>query len=152
MELLEGLMAHKSSFHPAHCSPVFVLAVPGLPGPQHWNRRSRKVVRRYGVSISVSIPGLNIAPASSAIPECPGKVLLVQRRRPCSLATPTGDSAAMKWRQIGQPLSVESALLLAAVLLVMPHAGSACTRAGIRWHRRPMPLPAVVRCYPADIR
>ncbi|UKZ51358.1 hypothetical protein TrVGV298_005117 [Trichoderma virens] len=106
-----------------------------MPGPRHWNRRSRKVVRRYGVSISVSISGLNIAPASSAIPECPGMVVPVQRRT-CSLATPTGDSAAMKWRQIGQPLSVES--------------GFAATGSSIPL--RPMSLPAVVRCYPADVR
>jgi hypothetical protein len=66
-----------------------------------------------GVSISVSIPGLNIAPASSAIPE-----KLKQGFYRGGEACPTiptwpfrgNKIAAIKWRQIGQPLSVNFGL------------------------------------------
>ncbi|KAL7943447.1 hypothetical protein V8C42DRAFT_107590 [Trichoderma barbatum] len=145
MELLEGFMAHKYSFHPAnvpgYSSSQCQALDTGTEGPGRW----------YG---GMAYPFLYPFPASisrllrrrfqNAQARFYSTYLSVQFRPGAAHAgsrPPTGDSAAMKWRQIGQPLSVESALLVAAASLVLPHAGSASVRAGIRWHRRPMPPP-----------
>lgn len=113
MELLEGLMAHNSTFH-SQSSQVFVLTMPGPTVQGQSNRRSRVVlalVRRYGVSISLSMHGLSSISRllRRRFQICPrkfstkGSEMLVQRFR-------FSDSAALKWRQIEQPLSVYSVL------------------------------------------
>ncbi|KAH0499412.1 hypothetical protein TgHK011_006612 [Trichoderma gracile] len=78
-------------------------------------------------------PGLNLAPASSAIPEKrrQGSAAAAAARRPVGDSSPTGHAAAIERRQIGQPLSVciRAATRGYAVVLMTD---------GIRWHRRPI--------------
>ncbi|KAL6908422.1 hypothetical protein GGI43DRAFT_379278 [Trichoderma evansii] len=72
MELLEGFMAHSSTFHPAKSSQVFVLTMPGLARAQQpkvpGGAGTRTAVWRIHFCIH-SRPQLNIAPAASAIPD-----------------------------------------------------------------------------------
>lgn len=114
MELLEGFMAHHSSFHSASVSRFLTLQCQALDA---WNRRSREVVlvQVCTDSGSMAYPFLYPVPASFSrllrrrFQKSAGRVLLLQWRRgsqPVGDSSSTGHAAAMKWRQIGQPLSV----------------------------------------------